>query len=475
MTFKRFLGIGIATIIYGLCAVGWADVKPADPKIVCQQYFTPKSAKELDAIITGFKSNAALINDQYYLCFSFDKPLQVSAPFLVNLSSGEKITLIGLQMIVQLDSTHFASSWASKTMLSISGSNVTLQDAGFTGPGSAVAGSIGVALSGSGHAIINSTITGFDIAVKADCLDSSVPPQNDKAICTIGPKVVTDNVKQGVVVPTTGQGVTITQNELRTVTDPYGDTTQKIVLQGAANGGLTPPTFSVDPATMTIWKTLSDDGKFVTAIGGVLPKNGVIELFEHHPDQQPDMTYKYKDYFRASCPTTQNDKGLWEFKCAGLNIDAVNGQVFVDATYTPNTSAMTKLIDVKNIPEFKITAAVNPGATISGGSLTDAPAGGDGGTIVGGAGETVAMSGPGDIGSAPPPDIKIDDASTDGGTAAAMTGGVIAGDAAPSAPGASAGCGGQLMPEKTPVDPTLFVILLMPIVILLRVRWSKGG
>lgn len=524
MTFTRFLGIGIATIIYGLCAVGWADVKPINPQTDCLAYV---GASVIPSTALGnYKAYAQFINGQYVLCFNYSSPKTMIGTAQLQPAVGDTVVVYGLKLT--------KSSTAAEPMISISGSNVLLQGVQLSGPGSNATGSVGVALSGSGHAIINSTITGFATAVnvsgtndgvqnstltgsaniiagtigvalsgsghtmtantitgfetgiQANCASPSPQPSpggEGVANCTIGPKTVTDNVKFGVVVLTTGQGVTITQNEIRTIADPYANgPSQKIVLQGAANGGLTPPIFSIDPATMTIWKVLTDDKKFATEIGGVLPKNGTIELYEHHEELQASGNKTYKDYFRVSCPTAQNDKGQFEFKCTGLNIDAAKGQVFTNVTYTPNTSAMTKLIDVKDIPEKIYTAAVNPGATISGGSLSDpssTPPAGDGGMVVGGAGETVAMNdgGLGGGGMSPPPDIKIDDAS-DGGSAAAMTGGamVLAGDGAPSTGGgAASGCGGQLMPEKTPVDPTLFVILLMPIVVLLQVRWNKGG
>ncbi len=473
MIFKRLLGFGIATIICGLGAVGWADVKPIDPNTACLKYYSSSypSLNDVTKYLAQYKVNASVIDGQYVVCFKQDFLLTIKGGLVFQPNSGDKIVIYGLQL------KNDAANVSGFSFMTITGNDVLLQNIQLSGPGSGMIGSTGLTLSGSNLSIINSIITGFETGIQANC----------SAGCIIGSKNVTDNVKQGVVLPTTSQGVTITQNEIRTIYDPYGTgekvvgTAQKIVLQGTANGGLTPPTFSVDPATMTIWKTLSADGKFATEVGGVLPKNGTIELFEHGCQKQPDLSCKYTDYFRASCPTIQNDKGQFEFKCTGLNIDAVNGQVFVDVTYASNTSAMTKNINVKDIPDKQITAAVNPGSTISGGSLTDAgsgqgtlPAGGDGGLVVGGAGETVAMNNPGpsDMGGSSAPPLPEGDGVSDSGSAAAMTGGAmgIGGDGAPSAAGASAGCGGQLMPAKTPADPILFAILLMPIVTLLRVR-----
>ncbi len=479
MTFKRFLGIGIATIIYGVCAVGWADVKPINPQTDCLAYVGqnvfPSTA------LGNYKAYAQIVNGQYVLCFNQPLAQSLAGTAKIQPALGDILVIYGLKLA--------KTNTVAEPAISVSGNSVLLQNIQLTGPGSAVAGSVGIAFSGSGHAIINSTITGFEMAIQANCSVTQADAQSAPVGCTIGPKNVTDNVKQGVVVPTTGQGVTITQNEIRTIYDPYGTgqpvvgTTQKIVLQGAANGGLTPPTFSIDPVTMTIWKTLTEDGLFVTEIGGVLPKNGTLDLFEHHRENYkfPDGSYKYMDYFRASCPTAQNDKGQWEFKCTGLNIDAEVGQVFTDVTYVPNTSAMTQLINVKDIPEYKKTAAVNPGQIISGGGLTDAgsgqgtPPAGDGGLVVGGAGETVAMNNPGpsDMGGSSAPPLPEGDGTSDGGSASAMTGGamVLAGDA-PSTGGASSGCGAQMIPG-VPAQPGVILWWLVPIVTLCYKRKRK--
>ncbi len=163
MTFKRFLGIGIATIICGLCAVGWADVKPIDPAIDCQKSIVLTSQSNIAKILDGYKTNATFTNGQYIFCFDQTVPFVIPNPIVLQPIGGDTVVIYGLKIQPDLQKTT-PIDWTGKALFTVSGSNVLLQNVQITGPGSNITGSIGVALSGSGHAIINSTISGFATA-----------------------------------------------------------------------------------------------------------------------------------------------------------------------------------------------------------------------------------------------------------------------------------------------------------------------
>ncbi|MBI2345967.1 MAG: hypothetical protein HYV03_03615 [Deltaproteobacteria bacterium] len=355
------------------------------------------------------------------------------------------------------------TSSALAPLLSVSGTNITLQNLTLTGPGPAVVGSVGVKLSGSGHQVLDSKIAGFATGVWADCAWPKDTVGSYGPSCTIGPtNTIGDStdatgkklVQIGVHVPSTGQQVTVTQSSITTTADiaaapdSIADT-KRIVLDPGANGDVKALAIVQEPLDKAnIWQALSADQTLLSTLLGILPAQGTIDLFK-----EPINSYEGSGaIFMAHCGAIQKDQnhyphlalteGTWLFECKRLNwpYDVGTENIRLSLLYTQggNSAPYAKAIIRREITP-SIPAPLSTIPDTIGGVAPEGPAIGGPGEIVsdggsgvissgglGGGGEVVALGPTGPESSAPAPgpgDTTVpDDKSGTAATASGMTG-----------------------------------------------------